>query len=229
MLKMAEKLNKSNREAYRAAYRKFISDMNHAAAVYYSGEETIMSDKDYDYCYSQLISMESASGIVDEDSPSLKVGYKVLSELRKVEHKEPALSLDKTKERDKLEKWLDNKAGILSWKLDGLTAVATYKEGKLVSLVTRGNGYIGEDVTHNAPFITGLPKEILIQEELTIRGEVVISYESFERINDEISNPDQKYKNPRNLASASLRLLDNRVASRRCMHLKMLHQQTNQQ
>lgn len=201
LLNMAEKLTDENREAYHVAYQKFVDKMIHAAAVYYSGEDSIMSDKEYDYCFDRLVIMEWVSGIADENSPSQRVGYKVLSGLKKTTHKKPALSLDKTKDQDQLEKWLGNKEGILSWKMDGLTAVATYNNGKLVSLVTRGDGYTGEDVTHNAPFIAGLPIKIPSQEELIVRGEVVISYEAFRKINEEIDDPDQKYKNPRNLQS----------------------------
>lgn len=192
-----------------------VKKLNEAAKAYYSGHESVMSDKDYDALYAQLQKLEKTSGVILPDSPTLRVGYEVISELQKVQHEYPALSLDKTKDVEELKKWLGYKKGVLSWKLDGLTAVATWEKGHLVSLVTRGNGTVGEDVTHNAPYIEGLPLEIPDTEHVVVRGEVVISYSDFEQINQEISDPDEKYKNPRNLAVSSLRLMDSYIASKR--------------
>lgn len=194
-----------------------VKKLHEAAKAYYSGHESTMSDKEYDELYAELQRMEQETGIILPDSPTRRVGYEVVSELLKVKHEYPALSLDKTKDREELKKWLGEHIGILSWKLDGLTAVATYDNGKLVSLVTRGNGEVGEDVTHNAKYIEGLPMEIEETEHVVVRGEVIISYSDFEEINSKISDPEDKYKNPRNLASSSLRLLDSSVAATRKM------------
>lgn len=194
-----------------------VKKLNEAAKAYYSGHESTMSDKEYDELYAELQRMEQETGVVLPDSPTHRVGYEVVSELLKVKHEYPALSLDKTKDREELKKWLGEHIGILSWKLDGLTAVATYDNGSLVSLVTRGNGAIGEDVTHNAPYIKGLPMTIPYDGHLVVRGETLISYPDFDKINVSIEDPDEKYKNPRNLASSSLRLMDSSIASKRHM------------
>lgn len=197
-----------------------VKKLHEAAKAYYSGHESAMSDKEYDELYAELQRMEQETGIILPDSPTRQVGYEVVSELLKVKHEYPALSLDKTKDREELKKWLGEHIGILSWKLDGLTAVATYDNGKLVSLVTRGNGEVGEDVTHNAKYIEGLPVQIPFVGHLVIRGETLISYPNFEKINATIVNPDDKYKNPRNLASSSLRLLDSSIAAKRHLHFR---------
>lgn len=153
-----------------------VKKLNEAAKAYYSGHESTMSDKEYDELYAELQRMEQETGVVLPDSPTHRVGYEVVSELLKVKHEYPALSLDKTKDREELKKWLGEHIGILSWKLDGLTAVATYNNGSLVSLVTRGNGAIGEDVTHNAPYIKGLPMTIPYDGHLVVRGETRNEY-----------------------------------------------------
>lgn len=197
-----------------------VKKLNEAAKAYYSGHESIMSDKEYDELYAELQEMEQASGVVLPDSPTLRVGYEVVSELSKVTHEYPALSLDKTKDKEELKKWLGAQVGVLSWKLDGLTAVATWDNGKLTSLVTRGNGIVGEDVTHNAPYIEGLPMTIPYDGHLVVRGETLISYPDFDKINASIKDPDEKYKNPRNLASSSLRLMDSGIASKRHMSFR---------
>ena len=192
-----------------------IKELNEAAKAYYSGHESAMSDKEYDELYAELQRMEQETGIVLSDSPTQRVGYEVVSTLPKVQHEYPALSLDKTKDVQELKKWLGYKNGILSWKCDGLTAIATWDNGHLTSLATRGNGMIGEDVTHNAPYIKGLPMEIPDTEHVVVRGEVVISYPDFEKINHKIADPEEKYKNPRNLAISSLRQMDSYIASKR--------------
>lgn len=192
-----------------------VKELNEAAKAYYSGHESAMSDKEYDELYAELQRMEQETGIVLPDSPTQRVGYEVVSTLPKVQHEYLALSLDKTKDVQELKKWLGYKNGILSWKCDGLTAIATWDNGHLTSLVTRGNGMIGEDVTHNAPYIKGLPMEIPDTEHVVVRGEVVISYPDFEKINLKIADPEEKYKNPRNLAISSLRQMDSYIASKR--------------
>lgn len=196
--------------------KQLVKKLNEAARNYYSElEVTKMPDREYDMLYDKLVAMEKESGIVLPDSPTLRVGYVVVSGLKKVEHKYPALSLDKTKDPAVLVKWADGKETVLSWKEDGLTLVASHQNGKLVSAVTRGNGYIGEDVMHNAPYIAGLPLEIPYKKELVVRGEVLISYEDFEKV-----NADGEYANPRNLAASSLRAYDSYVASKRSLHFR---------
>lgn len=192
-----------------------VKQLNEAARAYYSGKESVMSDKEYDALYAKLEQMEQETGVILPDSPTQRVGYQVVTELPKVTHEYATLSLDKTKDREELKRWLGNQIGILSWKLDGLTAVATYDSGHLTRLVTRGNGEVGEDVTHNAKYIKGLPMTIPYQGHVVIRGEVLISYPDFEKINQTIDNPDEPYKNPRNLAVSSLRLMDSRIAASR--------------
>lgn len=195
---------------------KLVNKLNEAAKNYYSESEiTKMSDHEYDRLYDELVAMEKETGVVLPDSPTLRVGYAVVSGLKKITHKYPALSLDKTKDPQVLVKWADEKETVLSWKEDGLTLVATYLDGELESAVTRGNGYIGEDVTHNAPYISGLPQKIPFKEELVVRGEVLISYKDFETINE-----SGEYANPRNLAASSLRAYDSYVASKRHLHFK---------
>lgn len=206
------------KEKMKKEMKALVQILNEASKAYYSGRESGMSDKEYDTVYDELLRLETETGIVLPDSPTQKVGYEVVTELPKVQHAYPALSLDKTKDREFLQNWLHGKDGTLSWKLDGLTAVATWEDGELVSLVTRGNGYVGEDVTHNARFIKGLPMKINETGTFVVRGEVVISYKDFRAINATISNPEDKYMNPRNLASASLRLMDSKVAATRHMH-----------
>lgn len=209
--------------------KELVETLNNAAADYYSGHESSMTDKEYDELYDELLLLEARTGIVLPDSPTQKVGYEVISSLKKVKHEYPALSLDKTKDREYLRSWLGDQDGVLSWKCDGLTVVLTYdvpdhflpyQKARLVSAVTRGDGYIGEDVTHNAKYIAGIPQEISYAGKMTVRGEVMIGYDDFDRINESISDPDGKYKNPRNLTSGSLRLLDSKAAASRHMIFK---------
>lgn len=175
-----------------------------------------MSDKEYDRLYDQLVKMEEETGIVLGNSPTLRVGYKIVSDLPSTKHQYPMLSLEKTKDVDKIVKWIDDKKGVLSWKLDGLTIVASYKDGVLEKIVTRGNGEVGEDVTHNAPFIAGLPQKIPFKGDLIVRGEAVIDYDTFQKINETVAaTGEDPYKNPRNLASSSVRLLDTSRTSKR--------------
>ena len=201
--------------------KTLIQKLNMAAKAYYSEGESIMSDKEYDALYDKLVQMERETGIVLPDSPTRRVGYEVVSSLPKVEHEVPALSLDKTKDVENLKKWMEKRICNISWKMDGLTAVATYRNGRLRSLVTRGNGIVGEDVTHNAKYIKGLPNTIPYYEPLIVRGEVVISYSNFKKINEELEkNGEEPYSNPRNLASGSLRLLDTYQTAKRCLEFK---------
>lgn len=183
--------------------RELIKLLNDANKAYYYGDSEIMSNKEYDDLYDKLVQMEKETGIIYSDSPTQNVGEHVYSELPKTKHESPMLSLDKTKDPLVLQAKLSNKEGVLSWKLDGLTIVLTYENGKLTKAVTRGNGNIGEVVTENAKRFIGVPLEIPYKEKLILRGEAVISYADFQSINAE-----GKYKNPRNLASASVRLLN---------------------
>ncbi len=193
---------------------ELVKILNNASKAYYQGEHEIMSNYEYDRLYDELLLLEDRLGIVLPDSPTQKVGYEVVSSLNKMEHNVPALSLDKTKDRAVLTSWLGDKTGVLSWKMDGLTIVATYDDGKLTSAVTRGNGYIGENVTHNAKYFEGLPEAIADRRHIEIRGEAVIEYDAFNRIND-LLPAGEKYKNPRNLASGSVRQMDSKSAAAR--------------
>lgn len=190
------------------------SKLQKAAKAYYSDAIEIMSNAEYDELYDKLQNLEKETGVILSDSMTQKVGYEITSELKKVRHPEKMLSLNKTKDRESLADWLGDKKGFLSWKLDGLTVVLTYENGSLISAVTRGNGEIGEDVTHNARHINGIPINIPIKERLVVRGEVLMKYTEFERINN-LLDVDSKYQNPRNLASGTLRQLDSRVLNDR--------------
>ncbi|MCF0228365.1 MAG: NAD-dependent DNA ligase LigA [Parasporobacterium sp.] len=189
--------------------------LNAASRAYYNDSEEIMSDHEYDRLYDELVRMEQESGIVLANSPTQHVGYEVSDQLQKEAHETPALSLDKTKEPETLALFLGNQKGLLSWKLDGLTIVLTYENGNLSKAVTRGNGEIGEIVTSNAKTFINIPLSIPFRGRLTIRGEAVISYSDFDKINNEIENADAKYKNPRNLCSGSVRQLDPSVTASR--------------
>lgn len=191
-----------------------------AAKVYYQGQDEIMTNREYDALYDKLEQLEKETGIILPDSITHEVGYEVISKLEKQKHEEKALSLDKTKDREALRDWLGNNEGVLSWKLDGLTIVLTYDDGQLKHAVTRGNGEIGEIVTHNAKFFEGVPRYIKYKGHLVLRGEALITYSEFNKINDEIKDPDDKYKNPRNLASGTVRQLDSKESSKRKVNFK---------
>lgn len=191
--------------------------LNKAAKVYYQGQDEIMSNFEYDRLYDELVALEEETGIVFSGSPTLRVGYEVLSELPKEDHVSPMLSLDKTKDVDALASWLGSNKGILSWKMDGLTIVLTYRDGKLFKAVTRGNGVTGEVITSNARVFQNLPLTIPYKGELVLRGEAVITYSEFDRINEQLSE-DEKYKNPRNLCSGTVRQLNNEVTASRHVH-----------
>ncbi len=199
--------------------KELVTILNEAARVYYQGTDEIMSNFEYDTLYDELVKLENDTGITLSGSPTGKVGYEVLSELPKEAHGYDVLSLDKTKEVDELSAWLGNNEGILSWKLDGLTVVVTYENGVLVKAVTRGNGEIGEVITNNAKVFANIPLTIPYKEKLVLRGEALIKYDDFEKINAQIENPDEKYKNPRNLCSGSVRQLNNEITAKRNVHL----------
>jgi len=194
--------------------KDLVEKLNEAAKAYYQEDREIMSNQEYDALYDELAALEEKTGTVLANSPTQKVGYTVLSNLVKVKHESPILSLDKTKETGKLESFLGNKEGILSWKLDGLTIVLKYNDGVLEQAVTRGNGEIGEDVTHNAKVFSNLPVSIPFKGELVLRGEGVIPYSEFYRINEELGE-DEQYKNPRNLCSGTVRQLNSEIAAKR--------------
>ncbi|MBO5150445.1 MAG: NAD-dependent DNA ligase LigA [Anaerotignum sp.] len=191
-----------------------VEKLNQAAKAYYQEDREIMSNQEYDALYDELVALEEKTGTILANSPTQKVGYTVLSNLVKVKHESPILSLDKTKETAKLASFLGDKEGILSWKLDGLTIVLKYNNGVLEQAITRGNGEIGEDVTHNAKVFSNLPVSIPFKGELVLRGEGVIPYSEFYRINEELGE-DEQYKNPRNLCSGTVRQLNSEIAAKR--------------
>ena len=195
--------------------KELIEILNKASKAYYAEDVEIMSNFEYDKLYDELVQLEAETGTVFANSPTQNVGYEVVSELPKEKHPARMLSLDKTKEVDALVSWLGDKKGLLSWKMDGLTVVLTYDGGELVKAVTRGNGEIGEVITANAKTFVNIPKSISYKGRLTIRGEAIITYSEFERINGEITDADAKYKNPRNLCSGSVRQLSSRVTAER--------------
>lgn len=198
--------------------KELVNKLNLAGKAYYQEDKEIMSNYEYDALYDQLVELEKETGIVLSNSPTRNVGYEILSELPKVRHDVPMLSLDKTKDVLALKSWLGAQKGLLSWKLDGLTVVLTYQNGKLEKAVTRGNGEIGEVITNNAKVFKNLPITISYTGELVLRGEAVIKYSDFEKINQEIEDVDAKYKNPRNLCSGSVRQLNNEITAKRNVH-----------
>lgn len=195
--------------------RELVDILNKASKAYYAEDTEIMSNFEYDKLYDELVALEKETGITLSDSPTIHVGYEVVSSLPKEKHPAPMLSLDKTKEVDALRDWLGSQPGLLSWKMDGLTVVLTYDGGELVKAVTRGNGEVGEVITANAKTFKNIPLRIAYKGRLVIRGEAVISYSDFERINSEIPETDAKYKNPRNLCSGSVRQLNSEITGKR--------------
>lgn len=195
--------------------KELIDILDKAAKAYYAESTEIMSNAEYDKLYDELEVLENETGIVLAGSLTRKVGYEVLSSLPKKAHKEPRLSLSKTKEVGELISFLGDKEGILMWKLDGLTIVLTYENGELVEALTRGNGEIGEVVTENARFFENIPLVIPYKGSLMVRGEAIIKYSDFNRINDEITEVAEKYKNPRNLCSGSVRQLSTEITAKR--------------
>lgn len=194
---------------------ELIETLNEASAAYYDEASEIMSNYEYDALYDELELLEKETGYTPLNSPTKNVGYTVQSELPKERHRSRMLSLDKTKSREELAAWLGDHEGLLSWKLDGLTVVLTYEGGELVKAVTRGNGDIGEVITPNARVFVNVPKHIPYKGHAVIRGEAVITYEEFDRINEAIDDADAKYKNPRNLCSGSVRQLNSKITAER--------------
>lgn len=195
--------------------KELVEILNRAGRAYYSEGIEIMSNFEYDALYDELKALEKKTGYVMSDSPTVNVGYEVLSELPKERHEKPMLSLEKTKSVEELADWLGEQRGILSWKMDGLTIVLTYNDGMLIKAVTRGNGEIGEVITNNAKVFQNIPVTIPFKGELILRGEAVIRYSDFNKINERIPEEGAKYKNPRNLCSGSVRQLNNRITKER--------------
>lgn len=194
--------------------------LNLASRTYYQEGREIMPNIDYDRYYDELLELEKETGFRLSNSPSQNVGYEIISELPKERHESPMLSLDKTKSADELISWMNGHKCVLSWKLDGITCVVTYEDGVLKKAVTRGNGEVGEVVTPNARYFENLPGQIPFKGKLVVRGEAVISYSDFERINEEVADTAARYKNPRNLCSGSVRQLDPSVTAGR--HVKLI-------
>lgn len=195
--------------------KELVDILNKASKAYYQDAKEIMSNFEYDALYDELVQLEKDTGIVLANSPTVNVGYEVVSELPKEQHESPMLSLDKTKEVSVLADFAGDKKSLLSWKLDGLTVVLTYEQGKLFKAVTRGNGEIGEVITNNAKSFKNIPLSIPYEGRLVLRGEAIIKYSDFEKINREIEDAQAKYKNPRNLCSGSVRQLNSEITAKR--------------
>ncbi len=194
----------------------WLSDkLNEASRAYYADGIEIITNFEYDEMYDELLALEDETGYIREDSPSINVGYETAAGLPKIVHEIKMLSLNKTKDRDELREWLGDQTGLLSWKLDGLTVGLTYENGRLVQGVTRGNGVEGELITANTLVCENIPKTIPHKGRVIVRGEAVIRYSDFEKINEAIDDTDAKYKNPRNLCSGSIRQLDPAVTAER--------------
>lgn len=200
--------------------KELVQRLNQASKAYYQEDREIMSNLEYDRLYDELLELEKQTGTVLANSPTVHVGYEAVNELPKEAHESPMLSLDKTKDVEVLREFIGTQKCLLSWKMDGLTIVLTYGNGSLEKAVTRGNGIIGEVVTNNARVFENLPLKIPFQGELVLRGEAIINYSDFEKINEEIEDVDAKYKNPRNLCSGSVRQLNNEITAKR--HVRFL-------
>ena len=198
--------------------KELVELLNRAGKAYYQEDREIMSNLEYDRLYDRLENLEKETGTVLANSPTVNVGYEVLEQLPKEEHESPMLSLDKTKDREVLREFMGEHKTLLSWKLDGLTIVLTYEEGELVKAVTRGNGIVGEVITNNARVFQNIPLKISYKGRLVLRGEAIITYSDFEKINAAIEEDGVKYKNPRNLCSGSVRQLNSEVTAGR--HVK---------
>lgn len=209
MADMGNVMNKTDK------MKELITKLNEAAKAYYAEDREIMSNYEYDALYDELVALEEETGMTLSGSPTVSVGYEAVDELPKERHEKPMLSLAKTKSREELQSWLNGKEGLLSWKLDGLTIVLTYENGRLEKAVTRGNGEVGEVITNNAKVFKNIPHTISFHGRLILRGEAVITYSDFEKVNEEITDADAKYKNPRNLCSGSVRQLNNEITAKR--------------
>ena len=195
--------------------KELIEILTEASKMYYQFSTSIMSDFEYDRLYDELVELEKETGMTLSNSPTINVEYEISKELEQVEHDSPMLSLSKTKSVDELAEFLGDKEGLLSWKLDGLTIVLTYIDGKLYRGVTRGTGIIGEVITENVKTFKNIPLTIPYKGKLVVRGEAVITYSDFNKMNEEIENEEEQYKNPRNLCSGSVRQLDSSVTAKR--------------
>ena len=198
--------------------KELIPVLQKAGKAYYQEDREIMSNFEYDKLYDELETLEKETGITLAGSPTVSVGYEALEELPKEAHETPMLSLDKTKDVEALRAFIEDRKTLLSWKLDGLTIVLTYGDGKLQKAVTRGNGVVGEVITNNARVFKNIPLQISFKGDLVLRGEAIITYSDFKKINEEIEDVDAKYKNPRNLCSGSVRQLNNEITARRNVH-----------
>ena len=198
-----------------ARMKELVEILNEASKAYYAKDEEIMSNFEYDALYDELVKLEEETGVTFANSPTVNVGYEAVNELPKEAHEKPMLSLAKTKSREELKDWLNGKEALLSWKLDGLTIVLTYEDGKLVKAVTRGNGEVGEVITPNAKVFVNVPLQVPFKGQMVLRGEAVITYKDFEKINNQLSEDEEKYKNPRNLCSGSVRQLNNQITAKR--------------
>ena len=195
--------------------KELVEKLDQAAKAYYQEDREIMSNQEYDSLYDQLEQLEKETGTVLTNSPTVRVGYEAVNELPKEEHPSPMLSLDKTKDKEVLRGFIGSHRCLLSWKLDGLTIVLTYENGELVKAVTRGNGVVGEVITNNARVFKNIPLRIPYKDHLVLRGEAIITYSEFQRINETIGDVDARYKNPRNLCSGSVRQLNNEITAKR--------------
>lgn len=195
--------------------KELVKTLNKAAKAYYQEDREIMDNREYDALYDQLEKLEKETGITLADSPTVNIGYEAVDVLPKETHESPMLSLDKTKDRETLRQFVGNHKTLLSWKMDGLTIVLTYENGELQKAVTRGNGTVGEVITNNARVFRNIPLKIAYQGRLVLRGEAVITYSEFERINKSIEDVEARYKNPRNLCSGSVRQLNNQITAER--------------
>lgn len=203
--------------------KELVELLSDASKSYYAQDKEIMSNFEYDKLYEELEKLEKETGVILANSPTVNVGYEAVDELPKERHEQPMLSLGKTKSREELQDWVQDKTALLSWKLDGLTIVLTYLDGKLERAVTRGNGEVGEVVTNNARVFKNIPLSIPYKGRLVIRGEAVITYSDFTKINGEISEEEAKYKNPRNLCSGSVRQLNSEVTAKRNVRFYAYH------
>lgn len=195
--------------------KELVQKLNEASKAYYQEDREIMSNLEYDRLYDELVKLEQETKVILANSPTVQVGYQALDELPKETHETPMLSLDKTKDMEELREFIGDHRSLLSWKLDGLTIVLTYEEGKLSKAVTRGNGIVGEVITNNARVFQNIPLTIPYKGKLVLRGEAIITYSDFERINASIAQIEARYKNPRNLCSGSVRQLSNEITAKR--------------
>ncbi len=203
--------------------KELVQMLNAASESYYAKDQEIISNFEYDRLYDELEGLEKETGLILANSPTVKVGYEAVEELPKERHEQPMLSLGKTKSREELQEWVQDKEALLSWKLDGLTIVLSYSEGQLVKAVTRGNGEVGEVITNNAKAFKNIPLSIPFTGNLVLRGEAVITYSDFKKINHEIGEEEAKYKNPRNLCSGSVRQLNSEVTAKRNVRFFAFH------